>query len=479
MSAETFIIIIVGYFGILFVISWLTGRKATNDTFFLGNRKSPWFLVAFGMIGTLLSGATFISVPGWVGDSSFSYMQMVLGYLVGYFVIANVLLPLYYKLNLTSIYSYLGTRFGKYSYKTGSLFFILSRLLGASARLYLAAMVLQLAIFKEWGIPFEVTVVVTIVLIWLYTFRGGIKTVVWTDALQTLFMLLAVILTIIMISGELGFSFKSFLSTLYETDYTDTFFFSDWGDKRHFVKQFLSGIFIAIVMTGLDQDMMQKNLTCRNLKDARKNMFSYSIALIPVNLIFLSLGALLYIYVSKEGIVMPEKADDLFPMIATKGYLSPLVAIFFILGIIAASYSSADSTLTALTTSFSVDILNIEKYKDEKRRKATRMRVHVIFSMLAIITILAFNIAESESIVDVVFQIAGYTYGPLLGMFAFGLFTKIQIRDVWAPFIALASPVLSFVIHFAIERYTGYRMAYEVLIINGGLTFLGLLIVRR
>ena len=478
MNATSLSLLIVSYFALLLVISWITGRRATNAGFFLGNKRSPWYVVAFGMIGASLSGVTFISVPGWVAESQFAYMQMVLGYLLGYAVIANILMPLYYKLNLTSIYTYLENRFGKSSYKTGASFFLLSRTIGAAFRLYLMATVLQITIFESWGIPFWVTVVTTVLLIWLYTFRGGIKTIIWTDTLQTLFMLLSVILTVIFISKALNLNFNGLFKTIRDSGYSKVFFFHDWQDTRFFWKQFLAGAFITIVMTGLDQDMMQKNLSCRNIGEAKKNMYWFSVILVPVNLLFLSLGVLLYLYATQKGLAIPERADELFPVIATQAGLPPIVAMVFMLGLIAAAYSSADSALTALTTSFTVAILNTRS-KDEKSLKQTRMIVHIAVSSLLVALILIFREINNQSVISSLFTAAGYTYGPLLGMYAFGLFTRWKVNDQWVPVIAVASPVISYIFSInATEWFNGYQFGFEILILNGLITFLGLLIIR-
>lgn len=479
MSAILFLIIILGYFAVLIIISWFTSKKADNNSFFLGNRKSPWYVVAFGMIGASLSGVTFISVPGWVGSSQFSYMQMVLGYLVGYFIIANVLMPMYYRLNLTSIYSYLENRFGKLSYKTGAGFFLISRIIGASFRLFLVASVLQLVVFDAWKVPFFVTVLVTIALIWFYTFRGGIKTIIWTDTLQTFSMLLAVIVSVILISRELNLDFKSMISTISESEYSRIWFFDDWRSQYHFVKQFLGGIFIAIVMTGLDQDMMQKNLSCRNIKEAKKNMYWMSIALVPVNLIFLALGALLFIYAGKMNISIPESTDMLFPAIATAGNFGYVVGVLFIIGLVAAAYSSADSALTSLTTSFTIDILNGNKMDDVKLRK-TRFRVHLLISIALLLVILLFRTINDENVISAIFRVAGYTYGPLLGLYAFGLFHKTKVNDNYVPVIAVLSPILTFIINrFSSEIFWGYNFGFELLLVNGLFTYLGLWAIRR
>ncbi|MCD4833069.1 MAG: sodium:solute symporter [Bacteroidales bacterium] len=479
MSPYLVIFIIAAYFLVLITISYFTSRNADNEAFFLGNRKSPWYIVAFGMISASLSGVTFISVPGWVVDSNFSYMQMVLGYLVGYAVIANVLMPMYYRLNLTSIYTYLGQRFGKFSYKTGSSFFLLSRVIGASFRLFLVANVLQIAVFNTLNIPFWITVVITILLIWLYTFKGGIKTIIWTDSLQTIFMLVAVAVTIILISKQLNLDFKGVFDTVIDSKHSKLFYFNDFKSVNFFFKQFFAGAFIAIVMTGLDQDMMQKNLSCKNIHEAKKNMYWLSISLVPVNLMFMSLGVLLVVFAHKNGIIVPERTDDLFPIIATQGYLSPVVSIFFIIGLVAAAYSSADSALTALTTSFTVDILN-PKNKTEKELKAIRKKVHVGVSVVLVIVILIFNSINNESVISAIFKVAGYTYGPLLGMYAFGLFTKYKTRDRLVPFVAIASPIICFILsYYSKDFLNGYEFGFELLILNGLITFLGLLIFRE
>jgi len=478
MNPTTVILFILGYFAILLLISFLTSKKANNDSFFIGGNKSPWYLVAFGMIGASLSGVTFISVPGWVGASEFSYMQMVLGYFFGYAVIALVLMPLYYRLKLTSIYTYLEGRFGLYSYKTGAAFFLLSRTIGAAFRLFLVAQVLQYLVFNQWEVPFFVTVAITILLIWLYTFKGGIKTIVWTDSLQTLFMLIAVGVSIYFISSELGIGLSDVISEVRQSDYGQIFFFEDWNDKRHFIKQFFSGMFITIVMTGLDQDMMQKNLSCKNIKDGQKNMFSFSIVLIAVNFVFLLLGALLFIYANKNGISIPEKLDNLFPEIATQ-HLPSVAGIFFVLGLVAAAYSSADSALTALTTSVCIDLLNIES-KAENVKIRLRKNVHVIVSIAVFVVIILFNIINDESVISSLFKAAGYTYGPLLGLYSFGLITKRGLKDKMVPLVCVLSPVISFVLNnYSETLFNGYQFGFEILIVNGLITFLGLLMISR
>ncbi len=479
MNSQLVLVVISAYFLLLFLISWFTSRKVTSDTFFTGDRQSPWFLVAFGMIGASLSGVTFISVPGEVGNTNFYYFQVVLGYTLGYFTIAKVLLPLYYRLNLVSIYSYLEDRFGFWSYKTGSFFFILSRALGSSLRLYLVASVLQLILFDSLGIPFWVSVLITVGLIWLYTHRGGIKTVVWTDTLQTLFMLLAVIITIFSIGKDLGIqSLGEYFSSV-TTDSRSEIFNWDWKAGTNFFKQFISGAFITIVMTGLDQDMMQKNLTCRTLGDAQKNMFWFTIILVVVNLLFLSLGIMLYLYAETKGITLPNRSDELFPLLATQ-HFSAFAGIVFVLGITAAAYSSADSTLTALTTSFCYDFLEIERKYAPEKRVAIRKKVHIAFTGLMYVLILAFYFLNDQSVINSVFIIAGYTYGPLLGLYSFGLFTKLKTNDRWVPAIAVIAPLLTFLISSNSEKWLwGYKFGFEALILNGALMFLGLYLLRK
>ena len=475
MNANIILLIFIIYFLVLLFISNLTSKKSTFTDFFNANRSSPWYLVAFGMIGTSLSGVTFISVPGEVGSSNFSYFQVVLGYLVGYYVIAKLLLPLYYKHNLISIYTYLEDRFGFYSYKAGAFFFLLSRTIGASFRLFLVAGVLQIAIFNQLGLPYFFSVLLTILLIWIYTFKGGIKTIVWTDALQTLFMLSAVIITIVIITDKMNISLYESFHMVKNSSYSNIFYF-DWRAGNDFFKQFISGAFIAIVMTGLDQDMMQKNLTCRNLGDAQKNIFWFCVILVLANLLFLFLGALLYLYSESVNFQLPTSTDDLYPLLALNE-LGFLTSIIFILGIIAAAYSSADSALTSLTTSFCIDFLDIQK-RNNKRK--TRLLVHIGFSILLFIVILIFNEINDESVINSIFKAAGYTYGPLLGLFSFGIFTKYKIKDKFVFFVCLISPLISYLINiYSEELLFGYNFGFEILLLNGLLTFLGLYFIKR
>ncbi len=473
--------VIAAYFGVLLLISYFTGRHADNETYFTGNRQSPWYVVAFGMIGASLSGITFISVPGEVGNTHFYYFQLVLGYLAGYFIIATVLLPLYYRLKLVSIYSWLGDRFGKVSHKTGALIFLLSQSLGASLRLFVVAGVLQLAFFDHYHIPFVVTVVITILMIWAYTNKAGIKTIVWTDTFQTLMMLSSVVITLFLISHSLDLSFTGMVKTIAHSKYSDIFN-SDWNYGKNFYKQFITGAVVAVAMNGLDQNEMQKSLTCRNLKEAQKNIFLYSISLVLTNLIFLSLGALLYIYISRTGIAVPMDAaghylntDNIFPNLALHHFATG-AGIIFLLGIASAAFSSADSALTALTTSFYTDFLHTEN-KTDQQKKRLRQIVNIVFSLLLITIILVFRAVNNDSVINTVFAIAGYTYGPLLGLYAFGLATRRQVRDRWVPLVVILSPLFSWLVNVLVIRYTGFHFGYTLLLLNGIITFVGLWII--
>ncbi len=486
------LLIIAAYFLVLISISYLTSKNADNDTFFIGGRKSPWILVAIGMVGASLSGVTFISIPGVIGagglNQSFSYMQMVFGYLLGYFFIANVLLPLYYRMQLTSIYAYLGERLGVQAYKIGSVFFLLSRTVGASLRLYLVAIVLHGFVLGPFGVSFAMTVIVTILLIWIYTFRGGIKTIVWTDTLQTIFMLSAVILTIISISKAMGVSVSEIPALIRGSEYSQLFYFDGgWNDPNNFFKQFISGALITIVMTGLDQDMMQKNLSCKSLGDAQKNMYTFSFILIFANLLFIALGALLYIYM---GDVAPEimanhpdlatNPDQVFPQIALQ-YLPPFVGIVFILGLIAAAYSSADSALTALTTSFCIDFLDFEKRADPPQvLKRIRFGVHLGFSIVLLILILLFKAYGNKAVINELFVWAGLTYGPLLGLFAFGMFTKLKVKGSLVIPICVAAPIISFFVNkYSAQLLGGFQFGSLLILFNGVLTFLLLFLISK
>ena len=484
MNSFLILILLLSYFLVLILISYLTSKNDSNQDFFKAGKQSPWYLVAFGMIGASLSGVTFISVPGWVEASQFSYFQVVLGYMVGYFVVAFVLLPVYYKLNLTSIYEYLFHRFGFVSHKTGAFFFFVSRVLGAAFRLYLVAIVLQQFIFDEWNVPFEITVIISILLIWIYTFRGGIKTIVWTDTLQTVFMITAVILSIYFITDSLDWTFSEFLVSEELKAYSTIFNTDSILDKGYFLKSFFGGVFITICMTGLDQDMMQKNLSCKSLKDAQKNMLSFSIVLTLVTFLFLLLGALLFIYAKRNNIEIPlldgqPKTDLLFPEIALNSGLGITLGITFILGLIAAAYSSADSALTSLTTSFCVDILDMSG-KSEKAQKSIRKKTHIGMSLLLVLVIISFKYILNSNVIDSLLTVAGYTYGPLLGMFAFGIFTDYKIKDKFVWIVALASVTMVYMLgKIPADDLGGYVIGYELLPINGLLTFIGLILIRR
>ena len=473
MNGIYILLTLLVYFGILMLIAKLTSRRADNDAFFRGNRKSPWYVVAFGMVGASLSGVTFVSVPGMVRSIDMTYMQTCLGFFVGYLIIAHLLLPLYYKLNLTTIYSYLNERIGRYSYKTGASFFLLSKIIGAAARLYLVCLILQNYVFDDLNIPFSLSVIGIVLLIWLYTRKSGIKTIVWTDSLQTFCLLAALGLILYNVGSQMNLGIGGMMQTVADSNYSSIFVFDDWTSKQNFFKQFLSGIFITIVMTGLDQDMMQKNLSCRNLKEAQKNMYAYGISFVPVNLLFLSLGALLLIFASQSGLALPEKSDDILPFFAAEGRLGIVTMIFFTIGIVAAAFSSADSALTALTTSFCIDILGVERTNKKDAEKA-RKWVHFFISVVFIGFILLFKAANNDSIIDAIYTIASYTYGPLLGLFAFGLFTKMRPRDKFVPWVAIASPFVCYAIDRAVNQATGYQFGYEMLMFNGLLTFVGL-----
>lgn len=467
------IVTILAYFCILLVFSRFTSRRATNSTFYRADRRSPWYMVAFGMIGASISGITFVSVPGMAVKTDMTYLQMCFGFIFGYLIVAFVLLPVYYRLNLTTIYTYLQTRLGRRAYKTGSSFFLLSKLIGAAVRFYVVCIILQRFVLDQLGIPFLVTVVFMVGLIWLYTRKGGIKTLVWTDSFQTLCMFLALILIIFHVMTALHLNLNQAVTAIANDSHSRVFIWQDWASKQNFWKMFLSGIFIVIVMTGLDQDMMQKNLTCKSLREAQKDMCSYGLAFVPANLLFLSLGILLMMLSHREGIAIPCATDDLLPMFAATGSLGSLVIVLFTIGIVAASFSSADSAMTALTTTWCVDIM--EKKDDERLRK----RTHLGFALLFVVFILAFKALNSTSVIDAIYIICSYTYGPLLGLFAFGLFTHWQVKDRYVPYIAIISPVICFAIETITRQTTGYEFGYELLMVNGLLTFVGLYLCRK
>ena len=500
MSVFLVFTILISYFMLLMMISYFTSKSASNDSFFNGDRKSPWYIVAFGMIGASLSGITFISIPGSVAKYSteyglipadqFSYMQMVLGYFIGYLIVAYVLLPIYYRMELTSIYSYLEERFGYWSYKTGASFFLLSRLIGASIRLLLVSSVLQLILFDEIGIPFEITVITSVLLIWIYTNKGGIKTIIWTDTLQTFFMLISVIITVWLIFDALNLKEKDgFVNEISQSGFSKIFYFENWKQGNYFWKHFLGGIFITIGMTGLDQDMMQKNLSCKNLKSAQTNMISFAGVLVFVNLIFLVLGALLFMYFQETGIgskilkVDNPRTDLLFAEISNNGSLGILVSILFLLGLIAAAYSSADSALTSLTTSFSVDFLNIEE-KAENKQKRIRKNTHLLMSFLLVSIILILRNFSDDSAIWMLIKLAGFTYGPLIGLFFFGIITKRSLNDRLVPIVSALVPIVVASLWYlhgkgSITWFGSYQFGAELIIYNSLLSFLALLLISN
>lgn len=492
MSPTLIITLIVAYFLVLIAISYFTSRNAGNDAFFVGERKSPWYLVSFGMIGASLSGVTFLSVPGWVGSATnqMSYMQVVFGYFIGYIVVAYVLMPIYYRMNLTSIYEYLEERFGWWSYKTGAVFFLLSRVLGSAIRLMLVAQVLQSVIFDAYGIPFWVTTIVSVLLIWIYTNRGGIKTIVWTDTFQTAFMLLSVILTVILVADALELK-QSIVSTVVDSNYSQVFFTDDFMSKNHFLKSFLGGMFITIGMTGLDQDMMQKNLSCKSIGEAKKNMMSMATVLVIVNFLFLGLGALLYMYAEQFGVSF-DSSDQLFSTIAMSGDLHIMVGVLFILGLIAAAYSSADSALTALTTSFYVDILGKKSNKDSQNKESEKLRklVHIGVSITMIIVVIIVNATMDKSAIDLVLLFAGFTYGPLIGLFFFGILTKTAIKDSHVPIVSLLAIVITVALWYFSASGPGvntdgtgifgaYKFGAELIVVNSIISFFGLYLTAK
>ena len=474
MSPLLVLVTIATYFTVLFTVSYIAGKKSDNQGFFVGNRKSSWFVVAFAMIGSSISGVTFISVPGMVGTANFSYMQMVLGFVVGQFIIAFVLVPLFYRMNLVSIYGYLENRFGSASHKTGAWFFFISKMLGASVRLFVVCLTLQLLVFDSFHLPFALNVACTVALVWLYTFRSGVKSLVWTDSLKTFCLIMSVGLCIYFISNNLQLNFGGLIRAVKESDLSRTFFFDDMNDKRYFFKQFLGGVFTMIALTGLDQDFMQRNLSCKNSKDSQKNIVTSSLMQLFINLLFLVLGVILYLFTSRNGIQNPEKSDELFTMIATGGYFPIIVGILFLVGLISSAYAAAGSALTALTTSFTIDILGIENRSEDEVR---RLRKKVHFGMMAVmgVVIFIFGILNNKTVIDAVYTIASYTYGPIVGMFAFGVAMKQRVRDKYIPIVAILSPVFCYVIQQNSERwFNGYQFSYELLLINALFTFLGL-----
>jgi Na+/proline symporter len=480
MSSTLILTCVIAYSALLFFVVWLTSRKADNESYFIGNRSSGWYVVAYGMIGASLSGVTFMSVPGWVGATQFSYMMVVFGYLVGYAVIAAVLLPVYYKMNLTSIYSYLESRFGFWSYKTGAFYFLLSRTIGASFRLFIVVNVLQTFVFDAWGVPFIVTVATFILLILLYTYKGGVKTIVWTDTLQTTFMLLAVVFSIILISRQLHLGVHGLFNTVFHGGYSKIIQ-TDWREKNYFLKHFFGGMFIAIAMTGLDQEMMQKNISVKTLPSSQKNMITFSLVLVVVNLMFLALGALLYTFIQQKGIAFHGRTtDDLFPTVALN-YLGIFSAVFFSIGLISAAYPSADGALTALTSSFCIDFLGLKKQNwSEERKKNVRYTVHISFAALLLMVIVVFRIINDEAVISKLFTVASYTYGPLLGLYAFGLINSRKVNDQLVPVVCILAPVLCYFLNQqSVQWFDGYKFGFELLIVNGLFTYIGLLLTSK
>jgi Na+/proline symporter len=484
VNSSTIAILLISYFLVLLLIAKFTSKSDSNEDFFRANRKAPWYLVAFGMVGTSLSGVTFISVPGWVGATEMTYLQVVFGYLAGYLVVAYVLLPLYYRQNLISIYGYLGNRFDVKTQQIGSFFFFVSRILGAAFRLYLVAIVLQEFLFSAMGLPFEVTVIISVFLIWIYTHKGGIKTIIITDTLQTFFMMAAVVFAIRSILQSLDLTLVEYLQSPAFDSYNQVFIFDSLLSKSHFVKSFVGGMFITICMTGLDQDMMQKNLSCKSLEDAQKNMVSFSFVLVLVTFLFVFLGGLLFYYSEQNSIGIPlmngtPKTDLLFPEMALSGELGIGLSVFFLLGLIAAAYSSADSALTALTTAFCIDFIKIENL-DKNSQQKMRKKVHIGLSFLLVLVIVIFNRVISTNVIDSLLVVAGYTYGPLLGLFCFGMFTKYQIKPKKIMLICLSAVVIiALIAQIPAEKVGGYVIGYELLPLNGLLTFSLLYLFRE
>ena len=479
LTPSILLLVTIGYFVLLAFIAKKTAKQATNLDFYNGSKQSPWYIVAFGMVGATLSGATFISVPGWVHNTQFSYLQMVMGYTVGYAIIMYVLLPMYYKRNLISIYGYLNQRFGISSHKTGASFFIVSRIIGASFRLYLVTMVLHDFIFSHYGLPFWLTTLISLMLIWSYTVKGGIKTIIWTDTLQTFFMIAAILIALFSIASALNLDFSGVVTTVTSHDYSRIFFFEGgWSDKNNFYKQFLAGALMAVVMTGLDQDMMQKNLSCKNLKDSQKNIRWFFVVLVMVNIVIMCLGVLLYVFANQQGIDLPVDSDGklitdkVFPSIALN-HMPAYLGVVFLVGVLAAAYSSADSALTSLTTSYCLDIKS-----EINTPKKQRMLIHFGFTVVLFVTIVVFKYTMNASAISGLFTLAGYTYGPLLGLFSFGMMTKRTVRDKYVPAVAILSPIITFVLNkYSQQLFSGYQFGFERLLINGVIMFLGLLVL--
>ena len=465
------------YFCLLLIVSRLTTKNKSNDSFFLGNKRSPWYVIAFGMIGSSISGVTFVSVPGMVREFDMTYLQLVLGFPIGYLIIAYLLLPLYYRLNLVSIYTYLERRIGTHAYKTGASFFFLSKIIGAAARLYLVTIILQTFVLDALGVPYWITVCISVAMIWVYTHASGIRTIIWMNFLQTFFLLLMLVLIIAGVINKMDLSLGTAFSMIASDSHSRIFEFGDWSSRQYFFKQFISGIFITIVMSGLDQGMMQKNLSCKNLKEAQKNMCWYGFSFIPLNFLFLTLGVLMLHFAQHQQVTLPAVSDEILPLFCTT-YLGQPILVFFTIGVIAASFSAADSALTSLTTSACIDLIGIKKYPEEQAQKI-RKRTHWMISAVFILIILIFRAVNDRSVIDAIYMIASFTYGPLLGLYAFGLFTTFCPRDRWVPFIAISGPLLCMILKSGVEATTSYRFGYELLMVNGLIVFVGLVLFSK
>ena len=479
MTPLAVIITCAAYFAVMLLLGWISSRGTDNQGFFNGGRKAPWWIVAIAMIGMPMSGVTYVSVPGMVGvgGTAMGYMQMVLGFFVGYLVIAFVLTPVFFKMNMASIYQYLDNRFGVSSHKTGAWFFFISKILGAAVRLYLVCVTLQLMVFTPLRLPFILNVVISMAIVLLYTFRGGVKSVIWNDTLKTVCMVVSIILAMVFIAKDLGLDFKGLVATIKGSEFSKVFFFDDVNHKEYFWKQFLAGVFTVIAMTGLDQDMMQRTMASRNARDSRKNLITSGLMQIPVIFMFLCLGVLLYVFAAQRSIT--ETGDTLFPAVATGAGLPMIVGVLFVLGLVSCAFGAGGSALTALTTSFTVDIIGT-KGKSEEKVTSTRKKVHLGMAVLMGLVIIAFYLLNTTSVIDAVYKLASYTYGPILGMFAFGIFTKRQVRDKWVPLVAVIAPVLCYILQSNSERwFGGYKFSYELLIFNALFTFIGLCLLIK
>lgn len=480
MTPFAVICTVLGYIAVLFCVAWFSGRKADNAGFFTGNRRTPWYMAAFAMIGAAMSGVTFISVPGSVATDAFSYMQMVMGFTVGQLVVAFVLIPTFYRLKVVSLYEYLDDRFGIASHRTGAWFFFISKMLGAALRVFLVCSVMQLLVFGHYGFPFWSNALITMIFVWLYTQQGGVKSLIWTDTLKTFCLVASLVLSIVFIMQGLGLSFAQATHEITTSPLSRIFFFDDPSSDRYFWKMFFAGIVLLVAMTGLDQDMMQRNMSCATPRDSQKNIVITAISQIFVIFLFLVLGVLLYLYANRSGLALPAKSDQLFPLVAVNGGLPIFVGILFIIGLISSTYSAAGSALTALTTSFTIDILDGTKRCDDKGLTRLRRRVHVVMAVGMAGMILAFNYLADDSIINLVYKVASYTYGPILGMFVFGMFTRLRVHDRWIPLVAIAAPVLSALLQWWAYEAWGYRIGFELLIYNALFTIVGmLLLVKR